>query len=745
MPTDDEDEDVTPPTMPSPYPETVPTRGSRYTVGDSGPVSGILRQYYKAGRNEQNLLDAAIQGLMARRDERDALPLLAMASGFMQPTRAGSFAESAGAGMGAALGPLTAEKERRLALDKQALQLRLARSGIDKEMAKTALGAASKMPTFASGPGDEPPTGGGPVPPVSGEMPPGGTVRPVASADPPGYDSNVGNLLYVAGNKWQGRGDPHTRASGLTYETFENAPAGIAAAYKNLLFHQKEAGGTITFEQLGQKLLGMKPGETNKYGDNPDVWAANVSKMMGRKPTDPVPLNDLPAAVAMVKALAIQEKGPEILRKIPPQAWEAGVRGQLDLKMPPVGGPTPVQGSSGATPPPPVVPAQAGGDSVPSAREGWRQRLNSDGSEYIKNGLRYFARRAPGGGVEYQTVPVKPERPAGGGRPVSILDKTSETGWSTRNPDGSIIKNTPPPSTSDEASKRPKTEIVDMTPDAEIVKKFGVPAQRGRFRVTTDPVSGEITKIQRMGDIVTGEEKKGQPVLTPAEDEEVARAAGLPPMDHDPYAGMSPKARDQAVINDRRAAQKHLDERNKLLDKQTEALRQMDRFLYINEQVKTSGVEGATNKIGAAIPLLGLSPLTREMDAISSDLARQKKQVGEGQISNFDGQQFLKAVPGIDKPYETNKNIGTAYKIAKQMEMDKTAFLNQWVDVRGNMKGAEQAWRRYAEANPIFDRNAKEGSYSLNPDRKTWDEYFRTAGAGGRQRVVVPPEELNKK
>ena len=33
-------------------------------------------------------------------------------------------------------------------------------------------------------------------------------------------------------------------------------------------------------------------------------------------------------------------------------------------------------------------------------------------------------------------------------------------------------------------------------------------------------------------------------------------------------------------------------------------------------------------------------------------------------------------------------------------------------------------WKKYLNANPIFDHKAKKGSYKLNTTRKTYQEYF---------------------
>jgi len=54
-----------------------------------------------------------------------------------------------------------------------------------------------------------------------------------------------------------------------------------------------------------------------------------------------------------------------------------------------------------------------------------------------------------------------------------------------------------------------------------------------------------------------------------------------------------------------------------------------------------------------------------------------------------------------------------------------------------HLNGAEQKWKEYIEANPIFDPDpALEGQYALNKSRQGYKEYFSGGGQGqgGRSR-----------
>jgi len=158
--------------------------------------------------------------------------------------------------------------------------------------------------------------------------------------------------------------------------------------------------------------------------------------------------------------------------------------------------------------------------------------------------------------------------------------------------------------------------------------------------------------------------------------------------------------------------------------------RDIDRFLFLNETNDTGAgyaVWGAKGARGA------FDPEFAEMQSISDKLTPQMRQGMPGAASDRDVAMFRSATVGVEREHEANVNIGTGLKAANQNKIDKANFFSEYLMNRGHTRGADQEWNQYLEANPIFDPNAPDGSYALNKNRKTVQEYARekTGGQAG--------------
>lgn len=745
-----EEDDV--PSAPSGTP-TVPSRGSRYTVADpSGPLSGALSRYYKSGRDEQAILDEAIKNLLTRREERDALPLLAMASGFLQPTRAGSFAESAGAGLQQAIGPLQAEKARRDALTQHALQYRLLRSKIDQEMAKTALTVAQKMPMFSAPmTGDETPspTGGQPGK-VSSLFDAPEQYKPIvmAASQKHGTPPELINVTNWNESRWnpkawapndQGPGKGGGGLGGWGKDIAEargfdvfDPKASIEHTAQVMKEYATKYGGNWMLARLA---YGWGSGNVDKWlaaGADPNKIPEGAKTWL---PRTAFGIEDEKAArAAFPKVAGMLRPGPIQMpwASVQQASLPTSDTGAGDEKPPP-GGPQVAQAIPGA-------PPQYDQGAKPPAGSGWRQKLNPDGSEYIKNGLRYWYRPAPNGGFEVQSQPIKPPTDttgAGDTKTVVVQDPNDGKWYHVTVKGGRKVGLAPPPATSEEG--KPETKEVDITPDEDLSKRFNLPRTPGRYSITRDR-SGAIINAERLGDIVTTDQKKGvepPPKWGTQEHRDNAAGLGVPMQTIDPYARMSPKTSEQAKLNDRNKAEKMLNERTKEMQAWEKAQQDVDRFIELNKDVPTGGMGLESLGTRAAVSLGVSGEKSSEMNRISNKLARAVRTEVEdkGAVSDYDARMFKQSTLGLDVPYETNVQVGKAIKTFNQQKIDKTAFYEAYLGAHGNLSEAEQAWRRYMAANPIFDPK-QPGKYVLNPNRQNWDEYFRASGPGGRQ--IVP-------
>lgn len=131
-----------------------------------------------------------------------------------------------------------------------------------------------------------------------------------------------------------------------------------------------------------------------------------------------------------------------------------------------------------------------------------------------------------------------------------------------------------------------------------------------------------------------------------------------------------------------------------------------------------------------AVPVVGdvagvFDPEIRRMDSLSSAAARHKRQPGEGTISDFDAKMFQQQVYSKAQPTETNKMIILADRQAASNGIARREFNDWFYQTYGSRVGADEAWGKYVQANPIFDPNAaSQRRTQLNPNRQQWRQYF---------------------
>lgn len=156
----------------------------------------------------------------------------------------------------------------------------------------------------------------------------------------------------------------------------------------------------------------------------------------------------------------------------------------------------------------------------------------------------------------------------------------------------------------------------------------------------------------------------------------------------------------------------------------------LDRFMHLNETTSTGGgykVPGS-QFIGTA-----LSGDVAEMKSITDKMTPMMRQGMPGAASDRDVAMFRGATVGLEKPKEANKNIATGLKAAAQNRVDRANFLADYVTDRGHDRGADTAWKKYLDANPIFDQDAERGSYQLNPNRMGYQDWTSSGGKPNRR------------
>jgi len=151
-----------------------------------------------------------------------------------------------------------------------------------------------------------------------------------------------------------------------------------------------------------------------------------------------------------------------------------------------------------------------------------------------------------------------------------------------------------------------------------------------------------------------------------------------------------------------------------------------------------------------SVPVVGsvaglLDPEIRELDAIQAEVARSKRQPGEGAISDFDAQQFLNMTYGKDKPTATNRALIQAQRIADDAAIQRRGFMEWHYNTFGSTVGAEEAWDRYAQDNPIFAPETEaRGAPVFNARRQNWREYFGAVRSTGDRRATTAEEDIRR-
>lgn len=202
---------------------------------------------------------------------------------------------------------------------------------------------------------------------------------------------------------------------------------------------------------------------------------------------------------------------------------------------------------------------------------------------------------------------------------------------------------------------------------------------------------------------------------------------GMEPVDKNaPWAKIQdPKKRDDAKIRFGAKAQASVEKARKDAYDADKMDQDLDRFLFLNEQ----------NTTGGAYALPGLKATRafdagfQEMKGISDRLTPGMRQGLPGAASERDTAMFRGGTVSVEKSDVANKNIALGLKALNANKRARAKFLDEFVAANGHDRGAEKQFREYLEANPIFDPMAKIGSYTLNKNRKSVDEWMATKSA----------------
>lgn len=166
----------------------------------------------------------------------------------------------------------------------------------------------------------------------------------------------------------------------------------------------------------------------------------------------------------------------------------------------------------------------------------------------------------------------------------------------------------------------------------------------------------------------------------------------------------------------------------------------MKRFLTLNEQEGTGPVKGSPLVLPAR--KLFSPDKIQEMQAIIAETVPSKRIAGSGTTTDKDMELFKQATVSMGNSEEANRNIANAVIANNQAIQDKAEFLNNYKEAHGSLSGANIAWNRYLERNPIFDNSASSKDFANNPLRLDYKTHFALENFAKKN--SIPEKEVFK-
>jgi hypothetical protein len=234
---------------------------------------------------------------------------------------------------------------------------------------------------------------------------------------------------------------------------------------------------------------------------------------------------------------------------------------------------------------------------------------------------------------------------------------------------------------------------------------------------------GRDGKLTQLTDPVTGKPLSGKDGQLGGEGTPAGTAPvlGVPTPRVLPWANQSnPKDADKVKAQEIARGLKMIELDNDAARQEASTAQQAQQFVALNQKVDTGGIVDKTPG-GPWIKSFGDDYAT--MQSISSEIVPKMRPVGSGTSSDLDIKMFSRATIGVDKPKQTNENIAAALTQRAKNSRDYADFRSTYLEQNGTLQGADQHWNKYLEDNPIFD-HASTKSFSLNPKRVAWTQYF---------------------
>ena len=269
-------------------------------------------------------------------------------------------------------------------------------------------------------------------------------------------------------------------------------------------------------------------------------------------------------------------------------------------------------------------------------------------------------------------------------------------------------------------------------------------AEKPEYRNIIRPDGSTMTVLSKNG--IPHDPFTQQPIdLSKMNEEQQASAAsdrqsqaleyGVPILTADPYAALPQKDREKTRLNryqaDTRVLQKQAEEvpdsaiRGEIMD--------YKRFSALNNENQRTGPGWSSTP--------NFSTSAQNMKEIEARLTISAGKDLKGAASDRDVAMFGQATPSLAKNPEANQNTIKFGIMKNATELERRAFLRDYLAVNKTLEGADRKWDEYRNANPFFiyppdvdPSKLKPEQLEENKKRLSYGDYFRQQ----RERGATP-------
>ena len=152
---------------------------------------------------------------------------------------------------------------------------------------------------------------------------------------------------------------------------------------------------------------------------------------------------------------------------------------------------------------------------------------------------------------------------------------------------------------------------------------------------------------------------------------------------------------------------------------------QFENLMKVQDTGLARGLPGASFVEGLVTEgTFSGDPQIEQMESLLAKITPLLRGGLPGAASERDVAMFQRSGFGVNKPVQTNRAIIAGAKAAAQNAEDRQAFREAYVSQQGTLRGAEEAWKSYLDANPIFDPKSPPDAPQINPNRADFRTFF---------------------